>query len=458
MISVQNHLPQLNGNKFIFIFISVFILSSCGIFSGSSSKKPPTRRKKKPKTYKEKEQSKVDSLEWPDQSKKEDDNEVDFHGTVKKDHYTIDMLIPLDSRRSFENIEGLEKSISNKFLHYYSGVLLALEDLENQGFNVTLNVMDAPIKNDRIIELKRKINSNIPDVIIGPYSKDQLQIIANFSKRKGITLVSPWKAIPKLTSDNPNYIQLKPALDNYYKTIVENVDENYSPENVYMLGLDKYKHKKRIKLLQKMHKTNVAIKEYNVFFIDQDSLKNGETVFDDIFKEGDMTPKVFIIPNWSYKDEAFIYSVLRRLNNEKGERKVTVYGMPILTKSSKIGYSLFKRLNIRVASPSYYEDNDWEIKKFRNRYYKKFKTFPIEDSYEGYDMMMYTGTNLINYGTKFQFFIEENEQNYLNSSFNLKRNVKEQNILDEKLDKINYFENTKLYILGFDQDKFKEIK
>ena len=458
MISAQNHLQRLNGNSFILFLISIFFLSSCGIFSGSSGKRPTTKRKKKPKTYKEKDQTKVDSLQWPDQINKKEDSDVNFHGTVKKDHYTIDMLIPLDSRRSFEDIEGLEKSISNKFLHYYSGVLMALEDLENQGVNITLNVMDAPIKNDRIIELKRKMNSDIPDVIIGPHSKDQLQIIANFSKRKEITLVSPWKAMPKLTSDNPHYIQLKPALDNYYKTIIESVDQNYSSENVYLLGLDDSKHKKRINLLQKMHKSDNDIEDYNVFLMDQDSLKNGDTAFDRIFKRGDMTPKVFILPNWSYKDEAFLYSVLRRLNNEKGDRKVTVYGMPILTKSNKIGYSLFKRLNIRVASPSYYDDNDWKIRKFKNRYYKKFKTFPVEESYEGYDMMMYTGTNLFNYGTKFQFFIEDNDQNFLNSSFNLKRNVKEKDILDENLDKINYFENTKLYILGFDHNKFKEIK
>ncbi len=460
MISVQNHRQLLNGNKIVFLLITIIFFSSCGIFSGSSNKKQRHKRRKSP-VHKNKVENKndnaVDTLQWPEDDK--DADKIDLHGTVKKNSYTLDLLIPFGANKHFEDITGLEKSRTNKFLHYYSGVLMALDELEKQGGSFIVNVFDTPVKNNRIAYIKSKMNLDPPDLIIGPYDKMQLKSIANYGKRKQIDVISPWKSYSSVANDNPYYIQLKPSLENHFEALVKNVDKNFDPENVYIVGRDIFKDKSRMKKVNDLHKhNNENDKDYNILVINKDSLEQEGSIFDGLFEENKYKEKVFIIPNWSYKDETFIYSCLRKLNIEKGEKKVYVYGMPILLKSNKIGYNFFKRLNIRVASPRYLDDSNSKVKKFKYDYYKKFNVFPLDEAYDGYDMMMFVGKNLIQYGTKFQYFVENKKNDLLVNSINILRNIKEEDITKEDLDKINYFENTDLFIVGFVFNKFEKIK
>ncbi len=460
MISVQNHRQLLNGNKIILVLIAVFFFSSCGIFSGSSKKRRHTRRRSPVHKDKvnDKKDNRVDTLQWPEDNP--DKDKVDMHGTVLKSSYTIDLLIPFAANKHFDDIFALEKSRTNRFLHYYSGVLMALKELENEGeANFIVNVFDAPVKNDRIPYIKSIMNQNPPDIIIGPYDKTQLKSIANYGKRKEIDVVSPWKSYSSIGVDNPYYIQLKPSLENHFRALVQNVDKNFNPKDVYVIGRDIYKDKARIKKINEIHKqNNENAKDYNILIVNKDSLAKEGRIFDDIFNGKNYREKVFIIPNWSYKDENFIYSCLRKLNIEKGEKKVYVYGMPILLKSNKVGYNFFKRLNIRVASQRYVDDNNPGIRKFKYDYYKRFNVFPLNEAFDGYDMMMFVGKNLMKYGTKFQYFIENQRNDLLVNSINLMRNVKEEDLRNENLDKINYFENTDLFIVGFNFNKFEVIK
>ena len=465
MILVQNRLQLSNGSKLLLILISLVFFSSCGIFSESKSKRPRYKKRKTTVKHrpKKKHDSKVDSLHWPDNSSNSNQNEInDTYGTVKKDRYVVDLLIPLNANRGYDNLEKFEESSSNKFMHYYMGVMLALEDLKKQGIGITLNVFDAPIKNNRISDIKMKMRLDVPDVIVGPYKKSQIKEMGYYSKSKGITMVNPWNAFSSVASDNPNYIQLKPQLKKYYEAIIGDIDERYSPKDVYLIGLDDKYHKRRLAKLQKIHmEQNENADKYNIFIINKDSLARGDTAFDTLFTKNRWKTKVFILPNWSFKDENFMYSALRRINIEKGEEKVIVYGLPqVLLNSIRIGYNLFKRLNIRVASQNYLDINDWDVKRFKNRFYKKTNTFPEKHNYafDGYDMMMFLGKNLKKYGTKFQYFIEGKEQDFLNNTILLTRNIKDADLKNENLDKINYFENTKMYILGFNRSRFDKFK
>ena len=111
---------------------------------------------------------------------------------------------------------------------------------------------------------------------------------------------------------------------------------------------------------------------------------------------------------------------MRKLNAEKLDVHVVVYGMPIMVETDKIGFNLYKNLNLRVALESYIDKSNYRVIDFREKYYNKYGAIPNIDAFSGYDVMSYLGTNLINHGTKFQYFLPDVEQEFLHTSYDIK--------------------------------------
>lgn len=186
------------------------------------------------------------------------------------------------------------------------------------------------------------------------------------------------------------------------------------------------------------------------FMLIQDSIDMGETAFDSIFVE-DKT-NVMIIPNWSYEDEAFIYGALRRLSVEKGMAKVVVYGMPIMIESEKINFDYYNSLNMKVARSKFVDERDGDVIRFKRDFVNTYGALPTDDAYEGYDNLMYIGRNLNEYGKNFQFYLNKDEGYYLQAKYNVTPTIIDSP--DDRLEKINYFENKNVDIIEFKNNIF----
>ena len=79
--------------------------------------------------------------------------------------------------------------------------------------------------------------------------------------------------------------------------------------------------------------------------------------------------KVFIFPNYSYKDELYLYNAMRRLLAERGIHEITVYGMPILKDSEKMGFDFFSGLHIHVPASRYIDNSREEVKSFDRKFF-----------------------------------------------------------------------------------------
>jgi len=467
MISVLNHLRLLSGNKikgaklFHLFFILFFglILTSCG--STERATKRPTNRgaKKTPKketVTKVGKKKKVKEIEWTeakDETKppitvpkvtRLDDAEI-----IKEDQYDITYFIPFDAS-SYSST-----SSSDRFVQYYSGLLIATEILEKEGINLNINVVDE--KKRRFSDVLNSSLHSETDAIIGPYSKPNLVNAAEVAFDNQIPLVSPWRASTTVTENNPYYIQLRPNLDEHYYSIFEDIKSNYEDlENVYILGRvssPKDKDGKRTKKLQKMAHDVWGEQDENhlqEFMLIQDSIDMGETAFDSIFVE-DKT-NVMIIPNWSFDDEAFIYGALRRLSVEKGISNVVVYGMPIMMESDKINFDYYNSLNMRVAKSKFVEEADGDVMRFKRDFVDRYGALPTDDAYEGYDNLMFVGRNLYKYGKNFQFFLNKDQGYYLQAKYNVE--VETKNSTDDRMQEINYFENKNVDIIEFKNNRF----
>lgn len=456
MTSVLSRLRLLSGNKIIGIFVIAFLFASCGgtdkAVRGTS--KSRTTKSSKTKVTGVKKKKKVREVEWKeakDEKKPPIKNPTPASMAkaeiIKEDVYDITYFIPFDAGNYMNSAQK-----SDRFIQYYSGMLVATKILEKEGVQLNINVVD---------EKKRKFETILQDevtretdAIVGPYSRKALKVAAQYSKSREIPLVSPWQASSRITNDNPYYIQLRPNLDEHYYSIFEDVNAKFELDQVYIVGRQtNQKDIKRIKKLQRMAKDVWGESDEDLLteaLLLQDSIDIGETAFDSLFNVE--KPLVFIIPNWSFEDESFIYGTLRRLSVEKGLTEVIVYGMPIMLESEKINFDYYSSLNMRVARSKFVDERDSDVARFKRDFVNTYGALPSDDAYEGYDNLMYIGRNLQEYGKNFQFYLSEDQGYYLQAGYNVEPSHK--NTIDDGPKKIEYFENKNVDIIEFKENKF----
>ncbi len=450
MISVRNLLQPLSGNKIFVIFlISILSFTSCKTkkkISDTPKTRPSTSQPTRPGP-----KSKVDTIRWTESVLDNADAIVVEQSAEFKTNYKLAILIPFESNRyepsQFERFGSKE----NRFANYYNGVKLALEELEREGANFTVKIIDSGVGN-----LNPKLNQLKDfDLIIGPYSRDQLKETALFCKKNEIVNVSPWQASSKIAKDNPYHIQLRPNQTAYYDAMVKHALSKYDVDQIWMVGRDTKTDSGRINYFQRsaaaLLNTPKGQNPLNEYIVDVDSLINDATTYDELFIED--KENVFLFPQWSSEDEPFLYDCLRKLAVEKGSNDLVVYGMPVMIDSEKISFDYFQNLDIHVTRAKWVDRHDPKVKSFRKYYFDRFNALAEDDALDGYDMMLFIGANLIKDGKTFQHTLDQDNSRYLQTSFDIQKVSLSETDRLENFNKIDYFENRNLDIIRFRKDR-----
>jgi len=465
MISVQNLLRQLSGNKILgCLLLFALVVSSCGgtqktVDRTKSRTKSSSTSKGKTTTKANTKNDKVKVIEWneatddrkpPITEAKDNSNaseDMSKNELIKEDEYDITYFVPFDA-----GAYASSANPSDRFVQYYSGMLIATEILERESINLNINVVDEKKRKFETI-LHGSVNRET-DVIVGPYDRQALRVAANYAQENEIPLVSPWQASSKIAKENPYYIQLRPNLDEHYYSIFEDIKKNFKDENLIIVGSKTSpKDGGRIRKLQRMAKDVFGKSDENhfqEFLAIPDSIDLGVTAFDSLFIEN--KTNVVLVPNWSFKDEEFIYGSLRRMSVEKGMANMVVYGMPIMLESDKINFDYYNSLNMRVARSKFVDERDGDVQRFKRDFVEKYGALPSDDAYEGYDNLMYIGRNLYKYGKNFQYHLDNDQGYYLQAGYRVEPTY--QDSPDDKKKDINYFENKNVEIIEFKNNRF----
>ncbi|MBK8054410.1 MAG: amino acid ABC transporter substrate-binding protein [Saprospiraceae bacterium] len=473
MISVQNHRPLLNGSNFLIAVIIASIFSSCAVSKKSTGDsnvqiiKADTAKKKLPAENKENKKTspaaeknvvKTDTLKWKDVSPsykpiqtgkaKKADNYNKNNNQVFKDEYNITLLLPLDSDQS--NLPS-----DTRFLQFYAGMLMGLELLEKEGIQLKTKVIDTNEGNQSFIDRVETILKNETDLIIGPYEREDIKIMAEKCKEAGIPIVSPWQTSTKITSENPYYIQIKPNLKDHFKKLAESTVSQYKPGEVAIIVKNNKESSAWVDHFQENAVKFSGIENFYIpLYIDLDTLRKGKAVFSKLMGSG---LKAVILPSYSYDDEDYIIAALKRLGVDKGSRSIDVYGMPLIYESDKIDYEYYHTLNINVVMS---EDGGQDINgilKFKKDYLQKYGEIPGDEAIRAYDLINYVGRNLWKHGKTFQNFLWQEDEKFLLTRFNVVKSWTDDSKVNSVEDKFDYFENKYLHILNF-KDNTWQIK
>ena len=452
MTSVPSHRRPLNGNNvlFILLFFSL-VIASCSTSTEIVRPERDTTTKTNPK--KRPADTKVDTVQWTEVAS-EEFKPIEYDGTPrieKEAMYRAALMVPFNSA---EYNRGENSGEDERFIQFYAGMKIGLEKLESENIPLVLDVFDTQGSESTLRSKLRMINDDT-HLIIGPYERDPLKIAAQRAKDDEIPLVSPWLSSARIAENNPFYLQLRPTLRDHYDKMVEEALKKFNADQIIILKQEDGSDDNRVKYLQEVGRSVLRADQnpFREYSVNRDSLILGEFYFSDLFDENRET--VFLIQNYSFDDEDFIYNTLRKLSAAKGLRSTTIYGLPILLDTEKIDFNLYKILNVKVVRSRFVDPTRSDVIDFKQRFFSEFGALPSDEAYYGHDIITYFGKALKKYGKQFQFFLDQHNEDLLQINFDIQKSYLREGTVSDDFRDINYFVNKHLDIIEFDENRFK---
>lgn len=106
---------------------------------------------------------------------------------------------------------------SLKFVEFYRGILIALEDMKKAGISVEINVFDTQRSLEVLDSLLALDALADVDIIIGPAYTNHLQPVLDFAKKHDIIAVVPFSSKIPEEYFYPKLIQFNPSQEFFYK-------------------------------------------------------------------------------------------------------------------------------------------------------------------------------------------------------------------------------------------------
>ena len=455
MISAPNLRLPSNGNKF-FLGLVLF----CGLFFGCSTTKssmPSGPTVLEPDVPAEEEDliGEVDTIQWtllPASEYPPINSSLDMKMPALKrefkSSYEVALLIPFQTSGENET-SGLNYN-KIRFSHFYSGVKMALSTNREDEIEVNITTYDTNRSVEDFEKVLERMERFKPDIIVGPYQREFIRKIASFAKENRIPVISPWLSSTSITSDNLFYLQIRPNILEYYKNIVKHVNANHDRSRVWLIGRDKGQDENKLQAIQQLNERESilpVVQPYAEGILSLDTLTQTDSlVFSDIFEQG---VEAFVLPHYIPRDEKYLYSALRKIYAEKGDRDVKVYTLPLALTSEEVDLNILKNLDINICEYKFPDPGNENVQAFRKSYFETFGWLPIEDSYYGYDLMNFILFGLKNHGRYFHYYMIDERLDLLQMSVQIKpfSRTDDENGTD-------YLMNAHLYMIEYDEDHF----
>ncbi len=342
MISVQNLLQQLSGNKKI--ILSVFFLFQCHFLFA----------------------------------------QLESNGSIGQagEEINISLLLPFQFQNLDPNTILNQKDFdrSNLAIDYYRGFYLALDSLKKLGVHIQLQVYDS--ENDsvaitQVLQVPEFLNSNL---VFGPFYPNEFSVINPFIKKHQIPVVSPISPLSLDHFKNPQFIMANNTLEEHARQMAVAAKEELKMKNYIIV---------RNGLLSEARYTKTFIKV-------MDSLDKKNTKTEILVSKQKLAPlqallnknqeNYILVPS---SDQAFAITLFKHLNTFKDQYPITLLVHPKWIDFQTIDPELLVRYKVHVSSSFYVDYSNASTQNFVNQYRDIYHTEPQDLAFRGFDQAMY---------------------------------------------------------------------
>ena len=327
------------------------------------------------------------------------------------------------------------------FMDFYQGVLLAVQDLKEQGMGIRLQVYDT--ETTPVSALLRQPELRQEELIIGPvFAKDVLPFVQDNYGNQAV-IVSPLDSQTEAVLDgNPRFFQVSPSVIFQQRNLLQYIKP--SEGRVWL-----------------MYEADTPLVDTLWLQITRRCLEQMGIPYTEfthkVGKDVDITGRLreMFAPHAhnqvvvSSSNEAFVSDLLRCLHLVHRGSTVSLFGDARWRSFENIDLDYFHNMNLHLSLPRYVDYQREDLRHFLARYRGLYHTDPSSYAFQGYDVTRYFLYALYSKGPSFEHCLYEVESKLqaLQSPLHFQRLREDAGFINTQTRVIKYFPDYTIKVL-----------
>lgn len=343
----------------------------------------------------------TDTVQVADTVKEEKKGLADF--LFPKKETSLSLLLPFKATGSTSSSGNMD---------FYSGVLMAVYDMAEEGYDTQLNVYDTA--GGKMPATKERLEES--DIVIGPVSPTEISkafetgpdakaIISPLDQR-ALSLVQSYKAM--IQAPTPHYV--------LYNDLIAWIKEDMDFSD-RLLVISEKGAKQTETVVEMKAAIDSSGLEYKPLSYSILEGRNVTGSLEYLMTESG-TNRVYIASD----SEAFVNDVVRNLNvmiHKKYE--VVLYAPSRIRNYETIEVENFHNASLHISAGYHIDYDDARVQEFLLKYRALFNTEPTQFAFQGYDLASYFIELNARYGNRWYERLDEADKSMLQSTFRFRR-------------------------------------
>ena len=293
-------------------------------------------------------------------------------------------------------------------MDFYSGALLAIYDLAEEGINCNLNVFDLMDKN-------AQLNTDVikgSDLVIGPVSAGDLTKVF-FSAPGSKAVISPLDPrAERLVKEHPEMIHVPTPHILQYRDLVKWIEEDFREGDKVVMITEKGARQNNITAPVKEALDSSAL-GYSSFAY---SILEGRDITEPLIALMSTAGANRIIV--ASESEAFVNDVIRNLNLLiYNNLEIVLYAPSKVRGFETIEVENLHNTTMHVSLGYHIDYESPEVKTFLKRYRALYNTEPTQFAFQGYDIARYFMELCAKHGANWKEYLCDSPKEMLQSTF-----------------------------------------
>ncbi|MCL1943996.1 MAG: LysM peptidoglycan-binding domain-containing protein [Candidatus Azobacteroides sp.] len=317
--------------------------------------------------------------------------------------------------------DNSKKSERDKFVEYYEGFLMALNEAKSDGFSANVYVYDTNTNEADVKKILERNEMKKMNLIIGPVYDNLIPALSSFSSANNIPLVIPFTSKNDSYQTNSNIFQINTPQNYLYPKVCEAFITEFKKYNVIILRSGGSADDKT----DFISSLTSALKQEGIAYRDVTLSESSATGTLEAALSSSKDNMIVPVFSTSASLDKYLPQVIK-LKENKHDLTIKLFGYPEWqTYSKNIRNKFLHPLDTYIYSMFYADMSSFSITRFRTEFTKAYSkdiklSFP-KFGLLGYDTGKYFLKALQKYGTDFQSDISSFYQSGLQMDYHFER-------------------------------------